>query len=131
MTHQTTRRVDLIFGISYADDIEHAERVLNGILQDDERVLDEPAPVVRVHELGDSSVNFVVRPWVKTEDYWEVYWAVTRAVKRRFDAEGLSIPFPQRDVHLYEERLALRTVRDSDVAPKPSQKGLSTQAKGA
>lgn len=64
-------------------------------------VLKEPAPVVRLHELGESSVNFVCRPWTKTSDYWAVYWDITRTVKERFDAEGVSIPFPQRDVHLY------------------------------
>jgi len=64
--------------------------------------------MVHLHELGDSSVNFVVRPWVKVDDYWDVYWFVTRAVKMRFDEEDISIPFPQRDVHIYEERLAGR-----------------------
>ena len=59
--------------------------------------------MIRLHELGDSSVNFIVRPWVKTEDYWETYWAITREVKMRFDEEGVSIPFPQRDVHLYQQ----------------------------
>ncbi|UCH40590.1 MAG: mechanosensitive ion channel, partial [Gammaproteobacteria bacterium] len=68
-----------------------------------ESVLDDPEPIVRVHELGDSSVNFAVRPWVKTDDYFETYWSITRAVKMRFDEEGISIPFPQRDVHLYKE----------------------------
>jgi small conductance mechanosensitive channel len=66
-------------------------------------VLSEPPPVVRMHELGDSSVNFICRPWANTADYWTVYWDVTRAVKQRFDSEGISIPFPQRDVHLYHE----------------------------
>ena len=65
--------------------------------------LDDPEPMVRVHELGDSSVNFAVRPWVNTEDYFETYWDITRAVKMRFDEEGISIPFPQTDVHLYKE----------------------------
>jgi small conductance mechanosensitive channel len=68
-----------------------------------EKILEEPAPVIRLHELGDSSMNFVVRPWSKTSDYWDVYWDITRAVKHRFDAEGISIPFPQRDVHVYHE----------------------------
>jgi small conductance mechanosensitive channel len=103
LTSQTTRRVDLVFGISYADDIEKAERVLNKIVADDDRILEQPAPIVRLHELADSSVNFVVRPWVKTADYWETYWAITREVKMRFDREGISIPFPQRDVHLFTQ----------------------------
>ena len=67
------------------------------------KILSTPEPVVRLHELGDSSVNFVCRPWVYTTDYWEVYWDVTRQVKERFDAEGISIPFPQRDVHIHNE----------------------------
>jgi len=67
-----------------------------------ESILKAPKPVVKVHELADSSVNFVVRPWVATDNYWDVYWDITRAVKDRFDAEGVSIPFPQRDVHVYQ-----------------------------
>jgi small conductance mechanosensitive channel len=103
ITHQATRRVDLTFGIGYSDDIPKAERVLSEIVTGHEKVLKDPEPVIRLHELGDSSVNFVVRPWSKTEDYWDVYWDVTREVKRRFDEEGISIPFPQRDVHIYRE----------------------------
>jgi small conductance mechanosensitive channel len=106
VTAQRTRRVDLLFGISYSDDIEKAERVLMDILEKHESVLDDPEPVVRVHELGESSVNFAVRPWVKTSDYWETFWDLTREVKLRFDKEGISIPFPQRDVHVKEQKLA-------------------------
>ena len=102
VTNQRVRRVDMTFGISYSDDIEHAEKVLESILQDHPGVLDDPEPVVRLHTLNESSVDFVVRPWVKTDDYWDVYWHVTREVKRRFDAEGISIPFPQRDVHFHQ-----------------------------
>ena len=105
VTAQRTRRVDLLFGISYSDDIEKAERVLMDILEKHESVLDDPEPVVRVHELGESSVNFAVRPWVKTSDYWETFWDLTREVKLRFDKEGISIPFPQRDVHVKEKTL--------------------------
>jgi small conductance mechanosensitive channel len=104
VTAQTMRRVDMMFGISYTDDIPKTERVLQEILDSHEKVLAEPEPIVRLHELADSSVNFVVRPWVKKEDYWDVYWDVTRSVKMRFDKEGISIPFPQRDVHLYNEK---------------------------
>ena len=103
VTAQKVRRVDLVFGIGYGDDVEQAERVLNDILSSHEMVLDKPEANVRVNELGDSSVNFVVRPWVRTEDYWDVYWDITREVKLRFDREGISIPFPQRDVHLYQQ----------------------------
>lgn len=103
VTGITERRVDLVFGIGYDDDIDKAQSILESILKDHELVLEEPAPVVKLHELADSSVNFVCRPWVKPSDYWAVYWDVTREVKRRFDAEGVSIPFPQRDVHVYQE----------------------------
>ncbi|UTA48588.1 mechanosensitive ion channel [Simiduia sp. 21SJ11W-1] len=102
VTAQNQRRVDMVFGIGYQDDIDQAEKVLNSILADHDKVLSEPEPIVRLHTLNDSSVDFVVRPWVNTEDYWDVYWDVTRAVKKRFDAEGISIPFPQRDVHIYQ-----------------------------
>jgi len=104
VTAQRTRRVDLVFGISYGDDIDKAEAVLHEIVERHESVLDDPEPLIKVHELGDSSVNFIVRPWVKTEDYWNTYWDLTKAVKQRFDKEGISIPFPQRDVHVYEQK---------------------------
>ncbi len=103
VTSQTLRRVDMTFGISYSDNVDHAEQVLLQILEADDRILSDPPPMVKLHELGDSSVNFVVRPWVNKDDYWNVYWDVTRAVKIRFDEEGLSIPFPQRDVHLFTQ----------------------------
>ena len=104
VTAQKERRIDMVFGISYSDDIPHAERVLGEILANHEKVLDDPEPMVRLHNLGESSVDFVVRPWVATGDYWDVYWDITREVKMRFDAEGISIPFPQRDVHIFEEK---------------------------
>jgi small conductance mechanosensitive channel len=103
LNSQTVRRVDMMFGIGYGDDVPRAEKVLDEIVQTCGKVLDDPEPVIRLHELGESSVNFVVRPWVRTEDYWDVYWHVTREVKMRFDAEGITIPFPQRDVHFYAE----------------------------
>lgn len=103
VTEQTQRRVDLMFGISYGDDIPNAERVLQEIVDAHDKVLDDPAPTIKLHELGESSVNFIVRPWVRSDDYWDVYWDITRAVKMRFDEEGISIPFPQRDVHLYSQ----------------------------
>jgi len=103
VTAQRIRRVDLVFGISYSDDIPKAEEIMMAILEDHERVLDDPEPAVKLYKLNDSSVDFVVRPWVKTDDYWDVFWDVTRSVKMRFDEEGVSIPFPQRDVHHYTE----------------------------
>jgi len=101
VTAQKTRRVDMVFGISYSDDIPKSESILLDILKSHDRVLDDPEPMVRLHTLGASSVDFIVRPWVKVDDYWDVYWDVTRTVKLRFDEEGISIPFPQRDVHVY------------------------------
>jgi small conductance mechanosensitive channel len=102
VTGSDKRRVDMTFGISYSDDMTKAAQVLEDIVSKHEMILKEPEPVVKLHELADSSVNFVCRPWVKTADYWTVYWDVTRTVKERFDAEGISIPFPQRDVHIYQ-----------------------------
>lgn len=103
VTGITQRRVDLVFGVGYSDDIDKTQSILEEIVNGHELVLKEPAAVVKLHELADSSVNFVCRPWVKPEHYWDVYWDITREVKRRFDAEGVSIPFPQRDVHIYQE----------------------------
>ena len=106
VTAQKERRVDLEFGIGYDDDIELAERVLTEIVAAHEKVLEHPEPNIKLHTLGDSSVNFIVRPWTKTEDYWSVYWDLMREVKLRFDREGISIPYPQRDIHLYPEKPA-------------------------
>ena len=103
VTAQKVRRVDLVFGIGYGDDIEFAEKVLTEIVEANEKVLKKPEHNIRLHTLADSSVNFIVRPWVKTDDYWDAYWEITREVKMRFDREGISIPFPQRDVHLYKQ----------------------------
>jgi small conductance mechanosensitive channel len=95
-----TRRVDLVAGISYEDDPKKAKQVIEQVLADDERVLAEPAATVAVSELGDSSVNFVVRPWVKAEDYWGVYFDITQKIKLALDQNGISIPYPQRDIHM-------------------------------
>jgi len=103
VTHQDTRRVDMQFGIGYSDNVSKAEQLLTEIVTGCEKVLKDPEPVIRLHELGESSLNFIVRPWSQTDEYWDVYWHVTREVKRRFDEEGISIPFPQRDVHVYRE----------------------------
>ena len=97
-----TRRVDMVFGIGYGDDIKKAKDTLMQIITSDSRVLKDPAPVVAVSELADSSVNFVVRPWVNTADYWNVYFDITEKVKMTFDQQGISIPFPQTDVHLHQ-----------------------------
>jgi len=100
VTAQQTRRIDLKFTVSYSDDLDKVEQVLNSIVDSHDAVLDEPAPVIKLHELGDSGVMFVVRPWVRTENYWPTYWDLTRTVKDRFDAEGITFPFPQHDVHV-------------------------------
>ncbi|MBV1915146.1 MAG: mechanosensitive ion channel [Pseudomonadales bacterium] len=95
-----TRRVDMIFGIGYDDDLKKAKEVLNTIINADERILKEPAPVIAVSELADSSVNFVVRPWVKSADYWGVLFDITEQVKLTFDDQNISIPYPQMDIHM-------------------------------
>lgn len=98
------RRVDIVAGVSYGDDIDRVRGVLQDILASDERVLADPAPTIAVMKLNDSSVDFAVRPWVKTPDYWGVFFSLQEQIKKRFDAEGISIPYPQRDVHLYKEK---------------------------
>jgi small conductance mechanosensitive channel len=97
-------RVDMVFGIGYGDDLLKAKRLLEKMITEDERVLVEPAPRVAVLELADSSVNFAVRPHVKIEDYWDIQLDMPERVKLRFDQEGISIPFPQRDVHLFQKK---------------------------
>ena len=101
-TAKDCRRVDIVAGVSYSDDLDKVRKVLEDILSSDDRVLKDPAPTIGVLELADSSVNFAVRPWVKTADYWNVFFATQESIKKRFDAEGISIPFPQQDVHLYK-----------------------------
>ena len=101
VTHERLRRVDMVFGIGYEDSIEKAEKILAEIVDAHPAALKKPEPNIRVHTLGASSVDFIVRPWVKTDDYWDVYWDVTREVKLRFDKEGISIPFAQQDVHVH------------------------------
>jgi small conductance mechanosensitive channel len=103
VTVSSKRRVDLVFGISYGDDIETASKVLEELVARHPLVLDEPEPNIKLHELGDSSVNFICRPWVRTEDYWTVHWDLTRQAKEGLEAAGITIPFPQRDVHLFQE----------------------------
>ncbi|MBU1002663.1 MAG: mechanosensitive ion channel [Proteobacteria bacterium] len=99
-TANATRRIDLVIGIGYGDDIAKAKDVVRGLLEAESRVLDDPAYTIAVAELGDSSVNLVVRPWVQTGDYWDVRFGLTEGIKLALDENGISIPFPQRDVHL-------------------------------
>jgi small conductance mechanosensitive channel len=105
VTAQNIRRVDMVFGIGYSDDIPKAEALLYSILTEHPKVLKHPEPNVKLHTLNESSVDFIVRPWTSTSDYWDVYWDVTKTVKQRFDEEGISIPFPQRDVHIHQTTL--------------------------
>ena len=96
------RRVDMTFGIGYGDDIKKAKQILQNLVDADSRILKEPAPQIALSELGDSSVNFVVRVWCEAAEYWNIYFEMQEKVKMTFDQEGISIPFPQRDVHLYQ-----------------------------
>jgi small conductance mechanosensitive channel len=101
-TVKGTRRVDLVIGIGYNDDIDKAKQVMADVLAKDGRILKEPAPQIAMVELADSSVNFVVRPWVKASDYWGVYSDFLENIKKAFDANSVTIPYPQRDVHVYQ-----------------------------
>lgn len=96
------RRVDLTFGIAYADDMDKAVGLIKDVFSKHELILEDPAPTIKVHELGDNSVNIIARPWSKTSDYWSVYWDCTKQVKEAFDQNGISIPFPQTDIHFPE-----------------------------
>jgi small conductance mechanosensitive channel len=102
-TAEPTRLVDMTFGIGYDDDIAKAKNILRKIVEEDERILKDPAPMIVVSEHGDSSVNFFVRPWCKTEDYWGVYFDMHEKVKLAFDEAGINIPYPQHDVHMFQE----------------------------
>ncbi|HUV66377.1 MAG TPA: mechanosensitive ion channel domain-containing protein, partial [Sedimentisphaerales bacterium] len=95
-----TRRVDMVVGVSYGDDLKKAQQVIEGVLAEDDRILKDPTTTVAVSELGESSVNFVVRPWVKAGDYWAVRFDTIRKVKLALDKNGITIPFPQRDIHM-------------------------------
>jgi small conductance mechanosensitive channel len=97
-----TRRVDMVVGVSYDDDLDKVRSTIQELVAADERIMTEPACTIAVSALADSSVNFVVRPWVKTSDYWGVMFDLTEAIKKRFDKDGISFPFPQQDVHLYQ-----------------------------
>ncbi len=103
-SRKSERRVNLTASVGYNDDLDKVKQVLTDILAKDDRVLEEPAPTIAIMELADSSINFVVRPWVKSADYWPLYFDLNERIKKRFDEEGISIPFPQRDVHVYEHK---------------------------
>jgi small conductance mechanosensitive channel len=101
---EENRRVDLLFGISYGDDIDQARGIIRGLIEADERIFKEPEPVIFVKELADSSVNFVVRVWSHRDHYWDIYFDLTEKVKKAFDAGGVTIPFPQQDVHVIQQK---------------------------
>lgn len=101
-----TRRVDLVAGVSYTEDIDKVKSVIADVLSKDSRILKDPPPTIGLLEMAESSINFAVRPWVNPSDYWRVYFDTNEAIKKRFDAEGISIPFPQRDIHVYEHKSA-------------------------
>lgn len=103
VTANDTRRVDLVIGISYDDDIKKAKEILNRIILEEKRILDTPKTKIAVSALADSSVNFIVRPWVKTSEYWDIYYDLIEKIKITFDEEGIHIPYPQQDVHLYNK----------------------------
>ena len=100
-SHQKERRIDIVIGCSYDDDIDKVKEVLADVLSKDERILKEPKPRIALSELADSSVNFIVRPWVKNSEYLDVLYSLLEEIKKRFDQEGLSIPYPQSDVHIH------------------------------
>ena len=104
LTGMPTRRIDMTFGVSYDDNLDHVMEVLLGLCNDHPLVLDNPPPLIKVTSHGDSSISVVCRPWGRTEDYWTIYWDFQKLVKQRFDAEGISIPFPQRDLHIFQAR---------------------------
>ncbi len=99
VTGQKLRRTDMIYRVSYADDVDLVQRILEELIAADERWLDDPEPLVRLKQYSESSIDFMVRAYAKTDEYWEAVWALNKAVKKRFDAEGITIPFPQREVH--------------------------------
>jgi len=101
-TAKEIRRVDIVAGVSYGDDLDKVRKILEKVLDGDKRILKDPAPTIGVLALADSSVNFAVRPWVKTPDYWDVFFATQENIKKQFDAAGITIPFPQQDVHLHK-----------------------------
>ena len=103
---KNTRRIDLVIGCGYDDDLSAVKQFLEEVLQTEEEILEDPEPIVRVHELGDSSINFIVRPWVPSSEYWEVKWSLTEKIKLGFDERGFTFPFPSRDVHVHNAEAA-------------------------
>lgn len=105
---KSTRRIDMVVGVSYDADLSHVKKVLEDILAKESRILEDPAPTIGVLALADNSVNFAFRPWVNAADYWGVHFDLHAAIKTRFDEEGIGIPYPQRDVHLYQQEASAK-----------------------
>ncbi|MDH3807298.1 MAG: mechanosensitive ion channel [Desulfuromonadales bacterium] len=105
---KSTRRIDMVIGVSYDADLSHVKKVLEDILAKESRILEDPAPTIGVLALADNSVNFAFRPWVNAADYWGVHFDLHAAIKTRFDEEGIGIPYPQRDVHLYQQEASAK-----------------------
>lgn len=122
-----TRRIDLVFGVGYDDDMKKVKDILTKIVNSDERILKEPAPNVAVHALGDSSVDFICRPWVATADYWAVFWHLQETVKMEFDKAGITIPYPQRDMHIVSD-INLEKGANSNKAAKKETKPKAKSA---
>jgi small conductance mechanosensitive channel len=128
-----TRRVDMVFGIGYGDDIDSAKQTMADVVAADDRILKDPKPLIALMELGDSSVNFVVRPWVKIQDYWGGYFDTMEKVKKAFDAKGITIPYPQRDVHVYQHAsqpvssAALDAILDAPLATNTAPPMMAAQ----
>lgn len=128
-SRKPTRRIDMVFGVGYDDDLKKVKDILTKIVQNEERILDEPEPVIAVHTLNESSVDLVCRPWVKSEDYWAVYWHLQESVKIAFDKDGISIPFPQRDMHIVSDiNLDDRKANENKKEPKPKPKSKTKAA---
>ena len=106
-TAKPARRIDLVYGVSYSENIDKVREVISDVLSQNNSILGNPPPTIALLEMADSSINFAVRPWVKPVDYWDVYFDINERMKKRFDAEGINIPFPQRDVHIYEHKAEL------------------------
>ena len=123
----------MVFGIGYDDDIKLAKKTLEQILAKDKRILKDPAPKIALSELADSSINFVCRPWVKTADYWDVYWDTNESVVEAFEKAGLSIPYPQRDLHVFQHNVAAKPAnttkskKAADTTKKPVKKKAATK----
>ncbi len=129
ITSERIRRVDMVFGVAYTDNVEQVEAILEEIVTRHPKVLKNPEHIIRLHVLNESSVDFIVRPWVKTDDYWDVYWDITREVKVRFDREGITIPFPQRELHLHTLTPA-PTLPDETVSLQRSDTGQRAAGEG-